>query len=341
MKVAMYYKNDDIRIEERPIPEISDVEILVKMRACGICGSDVMEWYRVKKAPRVLGHEMTGDIAKVGDKVSDYKEGQRVFVSHHVPCNKCRYCLKGHTSACEVLHTTNFYPGGFAEYIRVPEINVDRGVYVLPNNISYEVGTFIEPLACVIRAQRMAGITTGDDILILGSGISGLLHIKSAMVVGAGEIIATDIDDFRLRKAEELGAHCIKASKNVPSEVKEILGRDGADIVFLCTSAKSAVEHALECVDRGGTICFFAPPSPGVNVSIPIIKYWRDEVTITTSYAGGPEDINTSIKHLKTGRIKVDDLITHILPLERAGEGFTLVANPKESIKVIIVSEGE
>ena len=128
MRVAMYYNNNDVRLEEMPKPKIGPGELLIKAIACGICGSDVMEWYRVKKTPRVLGHEMTGEIVEVGEGVNQYKVGDRVFVSHHVPCNTCRYCLSGHHTACETLHTTNFDPGGFAEYIRVPRINVDRGV---------------------------------------------------------------------------------------------------------------------------------------------------------------------------------------------------------------------
>src|SRR4030042_1015890 len=140
MRVAMYYNNSDVRIEESPIPEIGPGEILVKIMASGICGSDVMEWYRVKKAPLVLGHEITGEIVKIGASVRRYDIGQRVFVSHHSPCNPCRYCINGNHTACETLHTTNFFPGGFAEYIRVPQLNVDRGVFVLPDGISFDLG---------------------------------------------------------------------------------------------------------------------------------------------------------------------------------------------------------
>ena len=155
MLVGMYYNNRDVRIEEMPKPKIGQGEILLKMRASGICGSDLMEWYRIKKAPLVLGHEVTGEIAEVGEGVKDYKPGERVFVAHHVPCNTCRYCLTGNHTACQTLHTTNFYPGGFAEYIRVPQLNVDRGTFLLPKSVSFEEGTFIEPLACVLRGQRM------------------------------------------------------------------------------------------------------------------------------------------------------------------------------------------
>jgi len=126
MKVAVYYNNKDIRIQEMPKPRIGPNEVLFKVLACGICGSDVLEWYRIKQAPRVLGHEATGIIEQVGKRVEGYKKGDRVFISHHVPCEECRYCQAGHHTACETLHTTNFYPGGFSEFVRVPEINVKK-----------------------------------------------------------------------------------------------------------------------------------------------------------------------------------------------------------------------
>jgi len=183
MKVAMYYRNNDVRVEEMPVPKIGKGEMLVKVMASGICGSDVMEWYRIKKAPRVLGHEITGEIVELGAELSAISHqpsalriGDRVFVSHHVPCNACRYCLSGYHTACETLHKTNYDPGGFAEYLRVPEINVKSGVYILPENMSYEEGTFIEPLACILRGQRVANLKAGQSVLVIGSGISGLLN---------------------------------------------------------------------------------------------------------------------------------------------------------------------
>ncbi len=203
MKTAVYYNNNDIRIEDRPKPEIKNGEILVKVKASGICGTDLMEWYRIKKAPRVLGHEMAGEI--VESKSGKFKIGQRVFVSHHVPCNECKYCLAGNHTACETLHTGNYDPGGFSEFVRVPEINVEEGAYMLPDNVSYEEGTMIEPLACVVRAQRIIGVGEGQTVLVMGSGISGLLNIRMAKLRGA-KVIATDINEYRLKMAKEYGA---------------------------------------------------------------------------------------------------------------------------------------
>ncbi len=202
----MYYNNRDVRLEEIAVPRIGPGELLVRTRASGICGSDLMEWYRIKKAPLVLGHEITGEVVEAGDGVRTFQVGDRIFASHHVPCGKCRYCLAGHQSVCDMLRTTHFDPGGFAEYIRVPKINVELGTFRLPDEITFDEGSFIEPLACVVRAQRFAGLSAGQTVLVIGSGISGLLHIQLARARGAARIIATDINDFRLRAAIDFGA---------------------------------------------------------------------------------------------------------------------------------------
>ena len=337
MKVAMYYRNNDVRIEEMPVPKIGKGELLVKVMASGICGSDVMEWYRIKKAPRVLGHEITGEIVEIGEEVKNYKKGDRVFVSHHVPCNTCRYCMSGYHTACETLHRTNFDPGGFAEYLRVPEINVDRGVYILPDSMSYEEGTFIEPLACVLRGQKVANLKPGQSVLVIGSGMSGLLHVNLARGLGAGKIIATDINEYRLKAALKFGADAvINAKEDVPKRVKELNEGSLADIVIVCTGVMPAVNQALQSVDSGGTILFFAVPEPGINISVPINDFWRNEIKMMTSYGASPADLSLAIELIKAHRVDVKDMITHKLAISEAGLGFKLVAEGGESIKVII-----
>ena len=284
MLVAVYHNNKDIRIQEVPKPEIAPDEILLKVMASGICGTDVVEWYRLPKAPRVLGHEATGIIDKTGEKVTKYKVGDRVFVSHHVPCNKCRYCLKDSHTACETLHTTNYYPGGLSQYIQVPKINVETGVYRLPSNVSYEEGTFIEPLGCVVRGQRLADIQKDESLLIIGSGMAGLLHIQLAKQKGAQKIFAADINPYRLELAKKFGAdHVIDARGDLPQELRELNNGRAADKVLVCTGAEKAALTALECVDRGGTILFFAVPDPTTKIPIPITQFWRNEITIKTS----------------------------------------------------------
>jgi len=337
MRVAMYYSNDDIRIEEMPVPQIGSGELLIKIEASGICGSDVMEWYRKNRAPLVLGHEIAGEIVDVGKDVR-YNIGERVTASHHVPCNTCYYCLNGHHTVCDTLRTTNFDPGGFAEYVRLPVINVDRGVYPIPDNVSLEEATFTEPLACVIRGQRKANIKPGQTVLVLGSGIAGLLHIQLARALGAGLIIATDIVDYRLKAAKKFGAkYAINARENVPEFIKDVNDGRLADLVIVCTGATSAIEQALKSVDRAGTILFFAPTKEGVTIPFSINEtFWRKDVTLTTSYAGAPVDHHIALKLIKEKRVNVKDMITHKLPLSEIGKGFKLVAEAKESIKVII-----
>ncbi len=337
MRVAMYYNNRDVRLEELPTPRIGPGELLVKVHASGICGSDVMEWYRIKKAPLVLGHEIAGEIVEVGKGVDRFKMGDRVFVSHHIPCNTCRYCLNGHHTVCETLHTTNFDPGGFAEYLRVPRLNTDRGVFLLPDEVSYEMGAFIEPLACVLRGQRLARIRPGQTVLILGSGISGLLHLLLARALGAGRLIATDIHDYRLSAARRFGAdETIHASEDVPARVRQLNDDRPADLVIVCAGVLPVFRQALQCVDRGGTVLFFAPTDEGVDLPVPVNEFWRNGITLLPSYGNSPLDATQAIELIRAKRVAVEPLITHRLSLAETGLGFRLVAEAGESIKVII-----
>ncbi len=337
MRVAMYYNNRDVRLEDVPEPQIADNELLVKVKASGICGSDVLEWYRVKKAPLVLGHEIAGEIARVGKDVKGYQIGNRVFVSHHVPCNTCYYCLNGNHTVCETLHTTNYYPGGFAQFIRVPSINVERGVFLLPDEISFEEGTFIEPLACVLRGQRIIQLKPGQSLLILGGGISGLLHLLTAAAQGIGSIIVTDISEYRLKMAKGLGANSvINAKDDVVKMLLEANNNRLSDQVIICTGAIQAFMQSLQCVDRAGAILCFAATDPGVTLPIPVNDFWRNSVKIMHSYGAAPLDIIQAIELLRTGVVDVKKLITHSLDLSQAAKGFQLVAEARECIKVIL-----
>jgi len=337
MRVAMYYNNRDVRLEDRPKPAIGSGEILIKVMASGICGSDVMEWYRIKKAPLVLGHEIAGVVAEVGEGVTRYRVGDRVFASHHIPCNTCRYCLTGHHTACETLHTTNYDPGGFSEYVRIPQFHTDRGVFLLPEELSFEDGVFIEPLACVVRGQRLSNLRPGQSVLILGSGISGLLHLLLARALGAARIICTDISEYRMRFAQELGADgVIHAGQDIPDNLRRINDGRLADLVIVCTGAKAAFDQALKCVERGGTILCFATTEPGIDLSVPINEFWRNEIKLMPSYGNSPIDALEAIDLIRFLRVPVQRMITHRLPLEETGLGFQLVAEGGESMKVII-----
>jgi L-iditol 2-dehydrogenase len=338
MRVAVWYNNRDVRIEERPVPRIGPGELLVRIIASGICGSDVMEWYRLDRTPLILGHEIAGEVVGVGEGVKIYKVGDRVAVAHHVPCNTCRYCLSGNHTVCDTLRRTNFDPGGFAEYVRLPAINVNRGVFPLTDDMSFEEATFIEPLACVLRGQRRANLHPGQSLLVIGSGISGLLHVQLAKALGAGRIVAVDINDYRLKAAKKFGADAvINADEFSPDRMREVNGGWLADLVIVCTGAVTAVNQALATVERGGTVLFFAPTAPGITIPISINDlFWRTDITLTTSYAGSPADYAAALQLIQAQRLPVREMITHRLGLAETGLGFRLVAEAKESLKVII-----
>jgi L-iditol 2-dehydrogenase len=338
MRVAKWYNNRDVRLEDVPIPSISPAEVLVRVEASGICGSDVMEWYRLHRAPMVLGHEIGGQIVAAGKDVRRYREGDRITAAHHVPCNTCFHCLKGNHTVCDTLRQTNFDPGGFAEFLRLPAINVDRGIFLLPDKVSYEEATFVEPLACVLRGQRRAGMQPGQSVLVIGSGIAGLMHIILAHALGAGRIGATDINSYRLEAARSFGANAVfQAQDYTPQRFQNINDGRLADLVIVCTGDTSAINQALSSVERGGTVLFFAPTGPDVNIPISINRlFWRNDVTLTTSYAGSPGDYQTALDLIQAGVVPASRMITHRLGLGEIGTGFQLVAASQNSLKVVI-----
>jgi len=338
MRVAVYYSNKDIRLEERPKPVIKDGELLVKIEASGICGTDCLEWYRINRVPLVLGHEIAGVVVEAGKGVKRYKVGDRVSASHHVPCGECRFCLDGHETVCDTLRKTNFDPGGFSEFVRVPKINVDKGTYLLPKNVSFEDATFIEPLACIIRGQRLANFKKGKTVLVIGSGMSGLLHIQLARLNGAKRIFATDVVEYRLKAAARFGAdHAINANEYSAEKLKGLNDGYLADLVIICSGARPAIEQGLKSVERGGTILIFAATDKGLEIPLSINDiFWRNEVTIMSSYAGSPKDHIEALEKIASHKINVCDMISHKLSLKDTGLGFKLVCEAKDSIKVII-----
>jgi L-iditol 2-dehydrogenase len=291
--------------------------------ASGICGTDVMEWYRIKKAPCVLGHEIGADVVESSSE--RFKSGDRVFVCHHVPCDDCDYCLEGNHTACQTLHGGNYDPGGFSEFVRIPRINVEKGTFLL-RDLSYEEGTMIEPFACCVRCQRVIDVKSHHTVLIMGSGVSGLLNIQLAKLKGA-KVIATDIKEYRLGKAKEYGAdEVIDARDDFFVE---------ADRILVCTGAEEAVEKAFQCIRRKGIILFFGIPAE--DVSIPISDFWRNELTVTSSYGAAPEDLEEAISLMNNGKINVKDMITHKLPLDDIQKAFRIASDAEESLKVVML----
>jgi L-iditol 2-dehydrogenase len=246
---------------------------------------------------------------------------------------KCFYCENEHYPQCSEVKER--LPGGFAEYILVPEILVESGTYQLPEHITYDQSTLIEPLACVVRAQRLARIKKGQSVMVIGCGSSGLLNVKLAKSKGC-KVIAADINKVKLEFAAHMGADVIIDSVN--NVMERLIAENGkkADAVFLCASADSAVEQAWGCVDKGGVIVLFAVPGPDKKVVVPINDFWMKEITIITSYYCGPPDIIEALKLIESDKIVVDDLITHRLALTDIAAGFLLVSDGRKSIKVII-----
>jgi len=337
VKVSRYYSRQDIRLEEMPVPEIGPGELLVQVKACGLCGSDLMAWYADEKAPTVLGHEPTGVVVEVGAGVEQFAVGDRVFVHHHVPCFTCHYCVRGFHSQCATFKATHIDPGGFAEVIRVPALNVERDVLKLPDEMSFEEGTLIEPVATCVRGVARAGLQKGDTVAVLGAGVSGLILLQLARLWGAGLVVVTDFVDFRLEMARRLGAdHALHAAEDVAARLKALNEGRGADVVLVAVGSSRAMEEGLALAEKGGTVLFFAPTPPGVMLPISPYRLMFEEVTITGSYSCTPQETRLSLKLIQMGRINVQDLITHRFDLSGVGEAIELAAKAGESLKIII-----
>ncbi|MDP6587176.1 MAG: alcohol dehydrogenase catalytic domain-containing protein [Anaerolineales bacterium] len=337
MLIANYYSNTDIRLEDRPIPQIKNGECLIKIFASGICGSDLMEWYRRDSIPLVLGHETAGEVIEVGLGVNHIKPGDRVVVSHHVPCLECRYCQRGHETMCKTLHSTTYDPGGFSQYVRLPEINTRLGVFPIPKNVTYEEASFAEPLACVLRGQNCVGIQKGDAVVVIGSGISGILHIALARTQDAECVIACDINEMRLPWAAKFGADIVtKDADSISDKLLETIGRK-ADIVILTTGHPDAVQAGFDSAGDGATILLFAPSNPNTTIQIDINKlFFKHDRTVTTTYANSPNDLEEALLLIAEHKVPVADMITHRIALDEIQYGFDLVQNGTESLKVIV-----
>ena len=337
MKVGMYYSNLDVRVEEQAIPEVGRGDVLIKVRASGICGSDLMEWYRIKRAPLVLGHEVTGDIVEAGEDVTWLEVGDRVVATHHVPCGECLPCLRGHETACRTFQeVNNFAPGGFSQFLRVTGRSVRTGILKLPDEVSYETGTFVEPLATVVRALRTIGLAPGESVLVYGAGLAGILFVKLAKALGASTVAISDVDEHRLAMARAAGADLVvPAAQDVPSRFMEHDGRL-ADKVVICTGAAGAAAAALRSVDRGGTVLFFAVGQPGETIAVDFNPFWRNDVSLRTCYGAAPLDSRQALELLRRGTVQVQDMITHRYGLEEIGEAFSTAACPGDCLKVLI-----
>jgi L-iditol 2-dehydrogenase len=347
MKVAKLYSFNDIRIEDIPIPEVGPKDTLLKTKASGICSGDVMPWYIEKKAPVVLGHEPAGEIVELGSefktqnsklKTPNFKIGDRVFTHHHAPCFTCRFCRRGDYVQCETWKNSKIIPGGISEYILIPSINLENDTLNLPDNLSYEDGTLIEPTACVVKALKRADIRRGDTVLVIGLGVMSQINILLARKYGAGKIIGVDTVQYRLKKAKEFGAdEVIDVSRDdLINSLKELTGEEMADLVIVGPNSIDAMRQGIACAGAGGRVLLFTPAKPGEQLTIdPNDLYFRD-INIITSYSCGPTDTADALEIIEEEIVRAEKLITHRFPIEKTAEAFRLTAEAKDSLKVII-----
>jgi len=341
MLAVEYHSNEDVRIVELPVPEIGPGELLVQLRACGLCASDVMEWYMRPRAPLYPGHEPVGVVAAVGEGVQQFNVGQHVFVHHHVPCMVCHFCQRGSFSQCTTFRSTRLYPGGLAEYFRVPAPNVQLDVLPLPENLSFEAATLIEPLACCLRGIDRANIRAGDTVLVLGAGSNGLMLAPLAQQHGASRVLIADAIAYRRQRALAIGIDYAldPQAGSVLEQVHAVNDGRKPDIVLVTPSSISAMEQGIALVGQGGTVLLFAPPPPTEVLPITPHQLFFQEITLRTSYSAGPYETRLALDLLRNRRIRPETVITHRFPLRDAAQAFRLVSKPGDALKVVIVAE--
>lgn len=337
MRAVCYYGPEDVRVEEVPVPRPGPGEVVVRVRACGICGSDVMDWYLRPRAPLVPGHEPAGEVAAVGPGVEKFRPGDRVFVHHHVPCFVCHYCRRGHHTLCPTFHQTRIDPGGFAEYVRVPAVHVEKDLWKLPEGLTYEEATLIEPLACALRAWGRLRVFPDDTAAVIGCGISGLLLMMAGKLHPVGRIFGVDPLASRRRAAWEAGAADVFPPEEAPRAIRTRNGGRGADLVLVATGNLAGLELAFDLVEPGGTVLLYAPTPPEAELKVRPNRLFFQEVTVVASYSATPLETGPALGLIAAGRIPAGRLITHRLPLERAADGLRLVRQATESLKVVIL----
>lgn len=339
MRVVEYYANDDVRLVDMPVPEIGAGELLVQLRACGICASDVMEWYMRPRAPLHPGHEPVGIVVAVGEGAQQFTVGQRVFFHHHVPCMVCHFCQRGSFSQCTTFRATRLYPGGLAEYIRVPALNVQLDVLPLPDELSFETATLIEPLACCIRGIERAALQPGDSVCILGAGSNGLMLGQLAQLRGASMVMIVDPIAYRRQRALEAGIDFAldPSSSPVLAQIQAVNNGRKPDIVIVTPSKISAMQQGIELVGPGGTVLLFAPPAPQETLPVTPNTLFFQEISLRTSYSAGPYETRQALELLRYQRIHPETLITHRFPLEDAAQAFKMVASPGDALKIVII----
>ncbi len=337
MKAALARAPGRIEVVEIETPRPGPGEVLVAMKAVGLCGSDVHPWYVATKAPAVLGHETAGVVVETGTGVAHLRAGDRVFVHHHAPCGACRSCAAGEPVMCPDWKPSRLHPGGLAEYVKVAAPSVSRDALLLPPHVSFTGGAFVEPVACALKAVDRALVRPGDAALVVGLGSNGILLGWLARLAGARLLVGSDPDPVRRRLAREHGFDVLldPASEGVPEATRDI-SPGGADVVFVIPTAPAAVLSSIEAAAPAARVVFFSPVSPGTVWPIPPHTPYFKDLTLRFSYSSGPLETRRALDLVASGALPVERLVTHRLPLERAAEAFGLAEGGGEALKVVV-----
>jgi len=316
---SVFLRPTGVCIEETSLPVLKRGDILVEMKACGLCGTDIEKLHgRYVASQPVLGHEAAGIVADIGEGVESVKVGDRVFPHHHVPCYKCHYCLHGSETMCPHYRSSNYDPGGFSEYFRVPAWNVEGGgVLTLPDDMSFEEASLIEPTACCIRSLNKCNLSGDETVLLIGAGPIGLTHLL-LLSLRKARVMVSDIVTSRLELAERLGASTVlnAARQDVPSQVRDQTNDVGADLVMVASGSLEAVMQALRSVRKGGRICLFGVPARGSKLDYDISDVFNSEVSIITSNAATDRETKAALELMQERKLTLLPLITHRFRLE-------------------------
>jgi L-iditol 2-dehydrogenase len=331
----IYDKESNLRLQEYDLPDLQAGEVLVRVCACGLCTGELMDWYMQSKAPIVPGHELVGEIAAVGANVQGFEGGERVVVHHHAPCGTCRTCKRGAYVHCTTWRTTHLTPGGLSQYAIVPSEIVRSDLLKVPDTITDERGAFTEPLACVVKAMKRAGLKKGDRVAVIGMGVMGLLNSMLALRWGAERVWGLDRLSHRLQIAESLGIISISTNDSDPVQaIQELNEGSGVEIVIVGPGTMDALNLAWQLVASGGTILLFTPSPPGVFWQVDWHTLYFREIRLIPSYSAGPDDMRNALLLIQNG-FPVEKLITHTFPLDQAAQGYQLMREA-QALKVII-----
>jgi L-iditol 2-dehydrogenase len=339
MKAVLIDSSDGLQVAEMPRPVPKDGEVLVRLRCCGICGTDVEKVHGEGITSRILGHEEVGEIAELGSGVKGLAVGERVFAHHHVGCGECGLCRKGKSTYCSEYSKHNLVPCGLAEYFIVPKYNVDRGaVLKLPDSLGYEEASFIEPLACCLLGLEQAEAIRASSAIVYGAGPVGLTHLKLLRSYGVKTVGIADISEYRLSLARRMGAD-ISFNPAEEQGRKDALAAfsGGPELVVLATGSSAAFEDGMRTVARGGTVLLFGAPRKDATATIGMARFFLNGTRLLTSYAASERETSAALALLAERRIEIADMITHRFPLERTAEAFA-AASQQQCMKALVTN---